>query len=64
MAVINAFATLTTLTIKKGASSASVTLKRTRDGTMFFADSAGNRVVASSSDDFAKRLFDAINALV
>ena len=64
MAVINAFATLTTLTVKKGASSASVSLKRTRAGDIYFVNGDSVRVIADSSNDFAKRLFEEIDGLV
>ena len=67
MAVINAFATLTTLTVKKGASSQSVALIRTRAGDIYFVDTrsgTGRRQLAPSSNDFVKRLFDEIEALV
>ena len=66
MASADAFATLTTLNLKEGGSSESTDLKRTRDGTIYFVDTrsgAGIRQVASSSNDFAKRLFDELKAL-
>lgn len=55
---------LTTLTVKKGASAASVSLTRRQDGSMQFTKTNGLvRTVQSSNFDF-KALFDAINALV
>ena len=66
MAAINAFATLVTLTVEENGSTESIALKRTRDGTIYFVDTqsgAGNRVIADSSNDLAKRLFDELAAL-
>lgn len=54
---------LTTLTVKKGASTASVSLIRTRDGAVYFVDTAGVKQQVEGND-WAKKLFDEINALV
>lgn len=53
-----------TLTVKKGASTASVSLSRYPDGTIRFTDSVGNKRQVGSENIFAKRLFDAISVLV
>ena len=65
--MINAFATLTTLSLKEGGSSQSTALLRTRAGDIFFVDTrsgSGLRVIADSSNIFAKKLFDELKALV
>jgi hypothetical protein len=56
-------ATLTTLTVKKGASTASVSLKLKADGSYEFTDKDGV-VVTTHSNEPMRRLFEAINALV
>lgn len=53
---------LTTLTVKKGASAASLSLVRRRDGAIQFTDVNGHR--QTLHDPVATKLFDAINALV
>ena len=61
---IEAHNALTTISnVKKGSSSASLELIRTRSGDIYFVDASGNRVLASGND-WAQRVFDAINALV
>ena len=54
---------LTTLTVKKGASTASVSLKRRQDGSIEFTDANG-ATQRYHSNVGLKVLFDAINALV
>ena len=66
MAVINAFATLTTQNLKADGSSESVDVKRTRAGDIYFIDTqsgSGRRVIASSSNIFAVKLWDELKAL-
>lgn len=58
------FVSPVTLTVKKGASTASLSLSRYGDGTISFVDAHGNTVRTSSSNRSLKLLFDAINALV
>lgn len=58
------FVSPTTLTVKKGASTASVSFKRYGDGTLEFVDVNGNTVRSSSSNRALKQLFDKINSLV
>jgi hypothetical protein len=54
---------LTTLTVKKGASAASVSLKLKADGSYEFVDADGV-TVTTHSNEAMRRLFVAINALV
>ena len=56
--------TSTALTVKKGASAASVSFIRYGDGTLEFTDVNGNKVRSSSSNRALKQLFDKINSLV
>ena len=58
--------TANSLVVKEGASasSASVSLKRRNNGDVFFADGAGNRYTATSSDKWAQQLFSQLKALV
>ena len=58
----SAVTTLTTLTVKKGASTASLSLIRMGDGGVKFVDADGNTQILR--DPVATKLFDAINALV
>ncbi len=55
--------TLTTLTVKKGASTASLSLLRARNGDIYFTDTQGNRRLISGNE-WATKLFEEINALV
>lgn len=57
------FANPVSLTVKKGASTASLTFKRYGDGTIEFIDVQGVRQRYNSNVGL-KQLFDAINALV
>lgn len=54
---------LTTLTVKNGASTASLSLVRLGDGGIQFTDAEGNKQVLRDDPNAAK-LFDAIAALV
>lgn len=56
--------TSTSITVKKGASTASLTMTRYGDGTIEFTDVAGNKHRVSSSDRAMKKVFDKINSLV
>jgi len=58
------FANATTLTVKKGASTASLSLKRYGDGTFEFVGKNGVTKRYYSNAHGMKELFDAINALV
>jgi hypothetical protein len=55
---------LLTLTVKKGASTASVSFKRYGDGTMEFTDVGGKIVREPGKNVALKALFDKINSLV
>lgn len=54
---------ITTLTVKKGASAASVSLKRNGDGSFEFTDANGKEH-RREYDPFVKELFDEIDSLV
>ena len=56
--------TLTTITVKKGASTASITLNRDEHGIIYFALANGRKVKDDGGSDFARQLFAAANALV
>lgn len=54
---------LTTITVKKSTSTATMNIKRMSDGSIVFNDVNGNVVQAHSNIELSK-LFEALNALV
>jgi len=62
--VAKTYTALATLTVKKGASTASLSFARYEDGSMTFDDENGNEVRVQASNQDARKIWDAINALV
>lgn len=58
----NAYTVLTELTLKKGSATATLNLRRLKDGSVEFTDEVGNKVKVDGPDKVT-RLFNALDAL-